>query len=433
MDFNSPALQQRRARVAAALELDDAILVIGAGEPVPLPETSDQTYPFRSHAEYFYVAGSECVGGVVAFDPRDRARSGDGWESFVPAVTEAERVWEGRRSRPGRPLSEMTAWLEARRPRPIVALGAVPAPIAAETDSARLAAARTAFTHARRSKDETELATLRRAVDATVAGFAAIADRIRPGVSERGLQIELEAAFCRGGADRTGYGTIVGSGPNAAVLHVEPSARVVHEGEFVLIDAGAEVERYTADVTRTYVAGAPSRFQRDLYAIVLAAQERAIARCVPGAEWKDVHLATAVDLTRGLVDLGVMQGDAATLVAEDAHTLFFPHGLGHMVGLGVRDASGLQPGRMRDPRASLQTLRMDLPLAAGYVVTVEPGLYFIPALLQDPARRTRWNRQVNWRLVDEQLEVGGVRIEDNLLVTSDGPVNLTHAISKRLA
>src|SRR3954462_9004319 len=103
----------------------------------------------------------------------------------------------------------------------------------------------------------------------------------------------------------------------------------------------------------------------------------------------------------GLVAMGVMKGDPASLVEQDAHTLFYPHGLGHMVGLGVRDAGGLEPGRTKDPRPSLRTLRMDLVRRAGYLVTVEPGLYFVPALLNDPVRRERYRDAVNWALVDQ--------------------------------
>jgi len=115
------------------------------------------------------------------------------------------------------------------------------------------------------------------------------------------------------------------------VLHFEPTTRAAREGEFVLIDAGAEIDRYVIDVTRTYVAGPPSSFQRDLYQVVLAAQEKAIARCLAGAEWRDVHLQCAVDLTAGLVSLGLMRGPAESLVEQEAHLLFFPHGLGHLV------------------------------------------------------------------------------------------------------
>jgi Xaa-Pro aminopeptidase len=125
-----------------------------------------------------------------------------------------------------------------------------------------------------------------------------------------------------------------------------------------------------------------------------------------------------------------VRGDPHALVEQDVHTLFYPHGLGHMVGLGVRDASGLEPGRARDPRPSLRSLRMDLVLRENYIVTVEPGLYFIPAILRDAGRRARYPHAVNWNLVDQHLHIGGVRIEDNILVTSGAPVNLTAAIPK---
>lgn len=425
----SDFLSARRARVAAALALDETVLLVGAGEPISLPEGSDQAYPFRSHAEYFYLAGQECAGGVVAFDPRDAARRDDGgWVSFVPAVTECERVWEGREQMPGTPLASFDAWLAARRGRPIAALGAPLRNVA--TDEASTLRAREQLRHARRPKDAHELDLIRRAAAATAPGYAKLRSLLQPGVTERALQIELETEFFRHGAARPGYGSIVGSGPNAAVLHFEPSSRAARAGEFVLVDAGAEIDRYMADVTRTYVVGEPTAFQRDLHQVVLAAEERAIARCVPGAEWKEIHLATAVDLVGGLVSMNVMRGDPETLVEQEAHTLFFPHGLGHMVGLGVRDGSGLFPGRTKDPRPCLRTLRMDLPLAPGYVVTIEPGLYFIPALLNDPARRDRYRDQVNWPLVEQHLALGGVRIEDNVLVTTGAPEVLTSAIPK---
>lgn len=105
----SPRLDDRRARVAAALPLSDALLVVGAGGPVPLPEGSDQTYPFRAHAEYFYLTGEETIGGVLAFDPRDGPVAG--WVSFVPQVTESERYWEGRTQRAGIPIEQLPAWL----------------------------------------------------------------------------------------------------------------------------------------------------------------------------------------------------------------------------------------------------------------------------------------------------------------------------------
>jgi len=125
-----------------------------------------------------------------------------------------------------------------------------------------------------------------------------------------------------------------------------------------------------------------------------------------------------------------MRGTPESLVEQGAHTLFFPHGLGHLVGLGVRDASGRFLGREKNDSAALKNLRMDLPLAPGYVTTVEPGLYFIPAILNDPHRRKRFRTCVNWSLVERHLGIGGVRIEDNVLVTDRQPEVLTIGIPK---
>jgi Xaa-Pro aminopeptidase len=416
----------RRARIAAVVPLDDALLIVAAGDPVHLPENSDQTYPFRSHAEYYYLTGQECPGGILAYDPLDRR-----WISFVPAITEAEKIWEARAQLSGTPLPEFASWFRARRGRRVANLGALVAALGFDEELTTLV--RDHFQHARRAKDAGELALMRRAVAATAAGFEKLCAALRPGISERALQIEIEAEFFRHGATRTGYDTIVGGGSNSAVLHFQPTARAVRAGEFVLVDAGAEVDRYVADVTRTFVVGRPNAFQRDLYQIVLAAQERAITRCVAGAEWKSLHLACATDLVDGLISVGVLRGKAHALIEQETHALFFPHGLGHLVGLGVRDASGLAIGRRQDHRPSLRMLRLDLPLQAGYVVTVEPGLYFIPPLLNDPARRARFHDSVNWPLVDQHLGLGGVRIEDNILVTGGAPENLTAAIPKTLA
>jgi Xaa-Pro aminopeptidase len=425
MVFSEAAIHARRERVATCLGLSHEVLLVGAGQPIPLPENTDQTYPFRAHTEYFYLTGLDAPGGVVAFDPTA------GWKSFVPTVTQDERVWEGRTQPPGEPLENLSRWLAARPNRPIVNLGAsVPA---VSADARLYAGVRERFHHARRPKDPAEVALLRQAAEATTAGFAAIQPWLRAGVTERAIQIELEAAFQRAGARRTGYGTIVGTGPNAAVLHFDPSQRLVQEGEFVLIDAGAEVDRYVCDVTRTYVIGGrPSAFQRDLYQLVLEVEQRAVAACRPGVEWKDLHLRAAVELTAGLVDMGILRGSAESLVETEAHRLFFPHGLGHLVGLGVRDASGTELGRTKDPRPALRFLRTDLPLRPGYVITVEPGLYFIPPLLDDPERRERYRDAVNWDLVERHRHLGGVRIEDNILVTEGEPDVLTSSIPKKL-
>lgn len=416
-------LEQRRQRVAMAWNLKSELVLIAAGEPIPQPGGADQVYPFRAHSEYFYLADRECPGGVLAFDPQD------GWTDFVPEVTEAQRVWEGAQPTEGAPLPELAGWLAARRGRPVVNLGCELPGL--KSDPSRVAALRDVLMHARRPKDEVEIGRIRAAVEATVAGFAEIVERIRPGVTERRLQVELEAGFFRAGGHRTAFDTIVGTGPNSAVLHFSPGPRVVAEGDLVLIDAGAEIDRYAADVTRTYAAaGALAGPQRDLYQVVLRAQENAIRRCTAGVEWSDVHLGAARDIAAGLVEMGVLRGGVDGLVEQDAHALFFPHGVGHMVGLGVRDASGFLAGRKPSTRPGLSSLRMDLPLERGYVVTVEPGVYFIPALLNHAQRRERYRDAVQWARVDELIGIGGVRIEDDLLITDGPPEVLTAAIPK---
>lgn len=416
----------RRARIARALALTDEVLLVGAGSPIPKPEISDAMLPYIAHQEYYYLTGhADAMGGIVAYDPKS------GWASFVPEVTEADRVWEGKEQLPGELLGNFPAWLEARKGRKIIMLGA---PVAGVNfHEQRTAEVREVYKHARRPKEPGEVDLMKRCAAAAAAGYAKIQPLLKPGVSERTLQIELEAEYFRHGAQVTGYDSIVGVGPQSAVFHGSPSPdRVARDGDFILIDSGPQLDRYVIDVTRTYVAGKPGAFQRDFYQVVLNAFRRACARCRPGAEWKDIHLAAAVDLMAGLVSLGIMKGNAESLVERDAHTLFFPHGLGHMVGLGVRDAGGLEPGRTKDPRPCLRSLRMDLILRPGYVVTVEPGLYFIPALLNDPQRREKYRDCVNWDAAGRHLGLGGVRLEDNLVITDGEPENLTAAIPMSL-
>ncbi len=424
MSFDYPA---RRLRVARALQLNDEVLLVGAGFPIPKPEISDALLPFIAHQEYYYLTGhADAPGAILAFDPA----TGE-WISFVPEVTELDRIWEGREQLPGELLEKFPAWLASRHGRPLVMLGAPLAGFVA--DETRTAAVRERYKHVRRPKEFAEVELMKRCAAITAAGYAAIQPLLKPGVSERALQIELEAEYFRRGAQTTGYDSIVGIGLQSAVFHGSPSPdRIARPGDFILIDSGAQLDRYVIDVTRTYVAGTPDPFQRDLHQAVLQAQIRACEKCRPGVEWKDLHLATAVDLMAGLAAMDVVRGNPQSLVEQEVHTLFFPHGLGHMLGLGVRDAGGLEPGRKKDPRPSLRSLRMDLVLREGYIVTVEPGLYFIPALLRDHARRVRYGDRVNWDLIDRHRGIGGVRIEDNILVTAGEPVNLTAAIPKAL-
>ncbi len=411
-------LERRRRAVAAAWGLGDEVVLVGAGEPAPVPGRRDRTYPFRSHAEYLYLTDRERPGGVLALDPHD------GWFDFVVPVTRDERLWEGAIDEEDiLSTAALPAWLEERRGRRLACLGA-PVP-GVDPDDGLTDELRYALNAVRRPKDELELERMRVAELATAAGFAAIQPLLAPGTTERQVQIELEAAFFRNGADHLAFDTIVGGGPNAAVLHVAPGERPFREGELILIDAGAEYRGYASDVTRTYPAsGSFTPEQAEIYGVVRRAGLAAVEACTPGAEWRDVHRITSVVVAEGLVAFGLLRGDPESLVERGAQALFFPHGVGHMVGLGIRDAGEVLRGRPAH-EDEFPKLRMDLPLLPGYVVTVEPGIYVVPALLEDDELRGRYRDAVDWERAESMLDFGGIRIEENVLVTDGGPHVLT--------
>ena len=423
-DAVTQAVERRRRAIEAEWNELGAVVLIGAGDPIPIPGRADRLYPFLAHSEYFYLTDHQRPGAILTYDPEE------GWSEFVPVIGADERLWSGDVSdEAGRPVSELGSWLEKRRSRRVAQLGAPVANIA--SDGAVASELRTRMDRVRRRKDALELARMRRAADATRAGFADAVPFIAPGISERALQIEIEAGFFRHGADTVAYDSIIASGPNAAVLHHLPTQRLLGAGELVLIDAGAEYRGYDCDVTRTYpVSGDFSAEQAAVYALVLRVQRAAIERCRAGVEYRDIHLAAALDVAQGLVDAGFLRGSAANLVEQGASALFFPHGIGHMVGLGVRDAGGYLPGRSRSEAPALRFLRIDLPLEPGHVVTIEPGIYFPSHVLDDPEIRRQYRDTVAWNRVDKLRGFGGIRIEDNVLILDGGNEVLTRVIPK---
>jgi Xaa-Pro aminopeptidase len=417
----SEQLDRRRRAVAEAWGLGKELVLVGAGDPIPIPGRGDPTYPFRAHCEYLYLTDRNHPGGVLAFDPET------GWFDFLAPVTPAERLWSGSSELDPATLTTdaLPGWLAERAGRPVAVLGA-PLP-QVETSAAAVVLGeelRFALSARRRRKDEIELERMRAAARMTAAAFAATLPLLHEGISERELQIELEAAAFRAGADAMGYDTIVAAGPNSAVLHFAPSGRQLRDGELVLVDAGAEHRGYVCDVTRTYpVGGSFSAGHEVLHSVVRRAELAAIERCAAGVEWRDVHLTAALAISEGLVEFGVLRGRPESLVESGAAALFFPHGIGHLIGLGVRDAGGILAERRDDP-PPIPNLRVNLPLEPGMVVTVEPGIYFLPALLEDSAARSRHADEVIWGRLDS-LCVGGIRIEDDVLITQDGPEVLT--------
>lgn len=235
----------------------------------------------------------------------------------------------------------------------------------------------------------------------------------------------------------TSYNSIVTV--HGEVLHNEGYHHPLQPGDLLLADVGAETPMgWAADITRTWpVSGQFSPTQRDIYDLVLAAHDACIAKIQPGIEYRDIHLLAAQVITQGLVDLGILQGNPADLLEMDAHALFFPHGIGHLLGLDVHDLedlgdlAGYEAGRKRSDRFGLGYLRLNRPLKSGMLVTIEPGFYQVPAILNDAQNRAKYQNIVNWERLSQFTDVRGIRIEDDVLVTDTGSEVLTAALPNK--
>jgi Xaa-Pro aminopeptidase len=227
------------------------------------------------------------------------------------------------------------------------------------------------------------------------------------------------------------YGSIVTV--RGEVLHNDRYYNILRSGDLLLADVGAETPLgWASDLTRTFpVNGKFSPTQKAVYNIVLAAHDACIDRVRPGVEFRDIHLLGASVIAEGLVDLGILRGNVADLVEMDAHALFFPHGIGHLLGLDVHDLedlgdlAGYEEGRRRSDRFGLGYLRLDRPLQPGMLVTIEPGFYQVPAILNSPQFRSKYQDVINWDKLEQFADVRGIRIEDDVLVTESGNEVLT--------
>ncbi len=212
------------------------------------------------------------------------------------------------------------------------------------------------------------------------------------------------------------------------VLHNETYPNVLQEGQLLLVDSGVETGlRYCSDITRTLpVGGVYAPRQKRIYEVVLSAQQAAIETAVPGATNRQVHLSAARAVAAGLVKVGLMKGDPDEAVAAGAHALFYPHGIGHMLGLDVHDmedfgdAVGYDKGESRSDQFGLNYLRLAKELRSGFVITIEPGIYFIPALIDRWAAEKKHAAFIDYAEVEHYRRFGGIRIEDDLLITEEG-------------
>ena len=253
-------------------------------------------------------------------------------------------------------------------------------------------------------KQPEEIATLRDACRVSAEAHELAMRRTRPGVPEYRLQAIIENAFREAGASAPAYESIVGSGVNACILHYVENNAICEDGDLVLVDAGAEIGWYAGDVTRTWpVNGTFTGYQRNIYDLVLRAQQAVIRHVKPGVAWSELHQTTVRVLSEGLIDLGILTGSLDEVIEKREYRHFFMHGTGHWLGMDVHDV-----GRYA------HTPDQGRPLEPGMVFTVEPGVYFHPEAENVP----------------EAFKGIGVRIEDDILVTEDGCEVLTDAAAK---
>ena len=248
----------------------------------------------------------------------------------------------------------------------------------------------------------------------------------KPGVTEKYVAGQVDGIAGSLGA-KVSFATIYSQ--HGEIMHGAPSMAELRSGRLVLCDAGAEnINFYCSDHTRTYpVGGTFTPRQLEIYTIVEACHDYVLQVARPGVRWYDTHIAVCRLMTERLKEIGLMKGDIDEAVAAGAHAMFLPHGLGHMMGMDVHDMEGLGQvyvGFDEETRPSTQfgtnCLRMGRRLKEGFVVTDEPGIYFIPALIDDWRARGLHKEFINYDLLETYKDFGGIRIEDDLLITADG-------------
>jgi Xaa-Pro aminopeptidase len=285
-------------------------------------------------------------------------------------------------------------------------------------------------------KERVEVEAIEKAVDTSFEMHTTVMKMARPGIYEREIAGRIEGIALSQGT-MASFPIILSM--DGQTLHNHYHGNMLEDGRLIVTDAGAEtVNHYAGDITRTIpVSGKFSQRQKEIYEIVLEAEVSSIDKIRPGTAYRNIHLDAARIIASGLKELGLMKGDIEEAVAAGAHAMFFPHGLGHMMGLDVHDMEGLGENLVgysesvkRSDQFGTAYLRLGKELEAGFVITVEPGIYFIPALIDRWKSEGKFLDFINYEKVESYKDFGGIRIEDDILVTDIGSRVLGKPIPK---
>ena len=432
----------RRRQELKRLVGNGVIILFGNNEsPVNYPANSYA--PMRQDSSFLYYFGQHRDGlvGVIDIDNDEEWLFGDDidvedivWMGFTPSVADlAAEVGVTKTA----PMAELKAICDKAKGRTshflppyrfdtkiqiMDLLGIHPSK---QKEAASLELIK-AVVKMRSKKEQQEIEAIDRACDVGYAMHTTAQLLIKPGVTERFIAGQVDG-IARSLAQGTGFGTIFSQ--HGEIMHGNPSDAKLESGRIVICDAGCELDDYCSDNTRTMpVNGKFTQRQLEIYSIVEECHDYVLNIAKPGVKYMDVHFAVCRLMTERLKELGLMKGDTDAAVAAGAHAMFLPHGLGHMMGMDVHDMEGLGQiyvGFDEETRPNLEQfgtncLRMGRKLEEGFVVTDEPGIYFIPALIDDWKASGHCKEFLNFDKLETYKDFGGIRIEDDILITKDG-------------
>lgn len=404
-----------------------------------LLEDSDSQGPFRQRRAFMYMTGADLADCAFTYD-METSRS----TLYIPPINPEEVIWSGLPLSPEEALAkyDVDEVLPTAELNPQLAkLGAAGTKSTvyaiAERVSDRVAflafgnkdfaVLAEAIDECRVVKDEYEIALIKKANQISSVAHKAVLENVRKAQNEYELEGIFVGACMRQGAKKQAYSSIVASGRAAATLHYVHNDKELPGKDLLLLDAGSEWSTYASDITRTFpISGRFTEQSRAIYEIVLQMQNDCIAMLKEGIWWDDVHVRAHEVAIDGLLSLGILKGERKEILEARTSTAFLPHGLGHYLGMDTHDTGG-HPN-YSDPDPMFRYLRVRRHLPAGSVITVEPGIYFCEFIIRPYLKDPKHSKYIDEDVLNNYWDVGGVRIEDNLVITKDGSINLTEAI-----